>query len=232
MSPNGKLESIIYWVVRFFIPVWIGLSSLIFISIILTTPNIKIFNLNFAEKGWEHLINVFKVPISFLGIGIPIYGIILTLYRSIQSEKQILLFRENVQFNNYYRHKDEFIKAMSEHFKSEFEWKKHSLSRIYILWLGNVYESNYKVKGHILNLLESYYEEIFRENVDIGKVKDIVSEVGFESKVHEDNIIRFLESKKDNYITDSIRFIEKTLEFTGQDIRRSDEAKEFISKMY
>ncbi len=81
-----------------FLLIIVGVISLL---ILIYTEQIELFSFDPSENGWGHFVNIFKVPLSIIGISIPIYGILVALSKLFQTEK---LFKLNKQaFESTYR---------------------------------------------------------------------------------------------------------------------------------
>ncbi len=228
---KSKLEDRVNWLYKNFIKIWLTIGMLIIVSIILSTNQVSLFKFDWSEIGWEHFVNVFKVPLSFIGLGIPIYGIIVTMYRSIQNEKQLELFRQNVNFNNYYRHMDELVKTLSSYHNinqlygrgAEEDFYRY----LYTKWFGTDYNIDFKIPDLILSTVKQFYDEIenvVTKKVELNneKIKNMILILGFEKKIDDGLITELGRCIIQSYVTHSIRMCEKILEFGNQSVEKND----------
>ncbi|EOA9037069.1 hypothetical protein ACIMS2_004500 [Vibrio harveyi] len=88
----------------------IAIITLISIAISLTIYYNSNLELSLSYQGFNHAISVFKVPLGILALLIPLGAIYATNHRSRQTIKQIELTRIQNNFNNYYKHIEEYIK--------------------------------------------------------------------------------------------------------------------------
>lgn len=96
---KNRREIIYFILYHYFFIVAIPILT-IFILILFNTNEIELFYFDFSEKGFAHFVNIFKVPLSLVGLSIPLYGILLALYRMYQTE-EIMLFNQKVFESNY-----------------------------------------------------------------------------------------------------------------------------------
>lgn len=231
MIEKSRFENFIQWLYKYFVFVWVIIGISIFLIIFFNTKQISFLDNDWSEIGWEHFVNIFIVPLTFIGLGIPIYGIIVTMYRSIQNEKQLKLFSQNVNFNNYYRHMDELVKTLSSYSNinqlygrgAEEDFYKY----LYTKWFGTDYNIDFKIPDLILSTVKQFYDEI--ENVVIKKVelnkekiKNMILLLGFEKKIDDGLITELGRGRTQSYITHSIRMCEKILEFSNQSVEKND----------
>ncbi len=87
---------------------WILGSIYLSLIFYLTSPAISLWPPDLTASGFELFVDVFKIPIYFFVGCMPIYGIILTLERMKQTERQYSILLNNY----YYQHKDKFIEEM------------------------------------------------------------------------------------------------------------------------
>ena len=230
---KSTLEYKVTWLYKNFIKIWLTIGMLIIVSILLSTNQISLFQIDFSEIGWEHFVNIFKVPLTFIGLGIPIYGIIVTMYRSIQNEKQLKLFSQNVKFNNYYKHMDEFIKKLSSTMESNRYWggkrDEDLLRKIYVKWYGANFDTNFKISDEILHLVKEFYDELNeiysqQKKLDLTKLKNIVKKLGFETRV-TDIPFKKLERQPDGIegsLQTMIKLCESIMEFSNQGVEKNE----------
>ncbi|CAB0151230.1 hypothetical protein PSI9734_01643 [Pseudidiomarina piscicola] len=65
---------------------------------------------NFDYHGWNHLITVYKVPLGILATLIPLVALLAANHRSVQTNEQIRVTVSNNNFQNYFRHIEQFEK--------------------------------------------------------------------------------------------------------------------------
>ncbi len=90
---------------KWFLWIWIGIF---FILYYFTAKASGVFCLHidcidFSKNGWENFVDIFKAPLSFLGFGIPIYGIIVTLYRSAQFNENMYEVKSQKFNTNFFQ---------------------------------------------------------------------------------------------------------------------------------
>ena len=240
---KSKLENKVVWLYKNFIKIWFTTGMLIIVSIILSTNQISFGcdSLDGSEIGWAHFINVFKVPLSFIGLGIPIYGIIVTMYRSLQNEKQLELFRQNVNFNNYYRHMDEFLKKMSSYFDKIGGWGDYTnedkLRTLYVKWYGAEFKTDFMISRETLNLVEEFYDRLNTlclrtKNVNIPDTMHIIEKLGFEKQVSISSITNLTTTQPiviDDSIHNVIKVCETILKFSNQEVKINKFVKDILS---
>lgn len=230
---------------RWFPLIWFIISITILISIVFS---IQFLKPDTFKVGWNYLVTILKVPLSFLVIGIPIYGIILALKRIYQTEDQLKLFAQNIHLNNYYKHMEEFIKTII-YFRDSYEptisigddlfdnKEKYNdfkerltsdfLRRLYIKWYGNDFKSNYKIKIDIHNSIKDLYQNIeqyYKSNQNSSyemRIIDLIVKLGFKPI--------FIES---GFLFDEVHWIfrvcERALEFSNQSVDESKEVRKLL----
>jgi hypothetical protein len=226
--PNS--EDIINWLYKKFIRYWSLLGLVIYLTIFNSTNQISfgLDGFDFSEIGWAHFINIFKVPLSFIGLGIPIYGIILTMHRSQQNEKQLELFRINVNFNNYFKHKDEFVKRMTPYFESLGGWRDYTdedkLRTLYEKWYGSDFKTDFKISAPINHVVHELFDSLNtlytgKHRVHIETIRHLIKILGFENKVRLVSLTNFAESPKHiaRDIQNVIKVCDTIFKFSNED---------------
>lgn len=110
-------------VITFFISI-VCLSTLFFIFILKTTPGSIVYKGGY--EGLNSFFEIFRIPILVLTSLFPVLGILLAIYRSEQNQlqieqtkKQISNIQESNNFNNYYKHLEQFKIHCSEVMSSQ-----------------------------------------------------------------------------------------------------------------
>jgi len=84
---------------------WILFTVLLFIIVLFTNNEIRIWPPDISSDGLSLFVRIFRIPLYFFAAGIPIYGIIISLQRMQHSEKQFNL----LMYSSYYKHLEDFI---------------------------------------------------------------------------------------------------------------------------
>lgn len=96
---------------------WILSGSVVFISSLSTALIIAHSSLSFdfSYEGFNSAIEIFKFPIAFLAMLIPLVALINANHRSEQTKAQILYAESQSTFSNYHKHIEEFEKYLDSH---------------------------------------------------------------------------------------------------------------------
>ncbi|MDH1632415.1 hypothetical protein [Pseudomonas mosselii] len=91
------------------VPIVCGLS--LFLAALTANENYKIC---FTSACIELFFNLYKYPISILGLAVPLSAIVAAIHRSNETAYQIKLTLSQNTFNNYTKHQEEFSKLLKE----------------------------------------------------------------------------------------------------------------------
>ena len=90
----------------------LAISIFLFIAFILSTVFICInqpsLSIQLNSAGFTNFLKIYSPSLQIGTSAIVFFTLWLTFERMNQTEKQLNLNQENVKFNNYYRHKEEF----------------------------------------------------------------------------------------------------------------------------
>lgn len=67
-----------------------------------------------STKGFSVFLKIYEFPIKLATASVVLFGLWLTIERMKQTDKQIESIVSNNRFNNFYKHREEFIKFMSD----------------------------------------------------------------------------------------------------------------------
>lgn len=87
---------------------FIAAALIIFLIIFFNEGIYYLFS--FTSKGFKLFLTLYDFPIKILTASVILFGIQLTLARMRQTHKQIEIITDNSRFNNFYKHREEFIK--------------------------------------------------------------------------------------------------------------------------
>ncbi|WP_422399190.1 hypothetical protein, partial [Vibrio breoganii] len=106
---------------------WLALLGCVVPSTVLFAMILVSANLVYSPtyEGINHFINVFKVPLSLLGLSIPMSALIASLHKSAQTELQIKLSHRHSLFSNYNAHF-----TMFNLYIDESRWAQHIERRV------------------------------------------------------------------------------------------------------
>ncbi|MGF1761097.1 hypothetical protein L4D76_24890 [Photobacterium sagamiensis] len=110
-----------------------------------------------SYEGINNFVEIFKVPLSIVALIIPAVAIIASNHRSIQTAAQIKISIQQNIFTNYFKHKEEFVKYLSEYddlFKGLKEPVCNDPSFLHKLFFPNVMDGDYSVDKEILITIE------------------------------------------------------------------------------
>lgn len=110
---------------------WAVVGSCVFISVasfIVITLNSSI-ELNLGYSGFNAFFEIFKFPLAFLALLIPLVAVMASNHRSVQTRQQISSSEEQTKFSNYFRHISEFESYISSHVNNNVKFS--SLRQLY-----------------------------------------------------------------------------------------------------
>jgi len=91
----------------------IGFMVVAFISFIWTLICESTIYFDFTSQGWSDFLDYYSPQIKIAGVGIALFALWMTAARMKQTEDQIRSIVENNRFNNFFKHRDEFVKYFS-----------------------------------------------------------------------------------------------------------------------
>ncbi|MGX5219674.1 hypothetical protein ACVTMO_13680 [Pseudomonas segetis] len=113
---NSSLHRTITFQLSIGIPIFLGVVSALAIS--QSEPS---YSLCFNSSCFETWLQLYKAPLTFAALAIPLAGITAAVHRSIETQTQISLTNqqlrltiENNTFSNYIKHRDDFIKLLRD----------------------------------------------------------------------------------------------------------------------
>lgn len=119
------------------------LSTVIFFFFIIVDKFSQI-QLDFSQEGFTFFFDLFDFPVKLLTAGAVLFGLWLTIERMKQTEKQIDSIVSNNRFNNFYKHKEEFVNFMlNRQVFTQFPSNKHANIKNYTVMIYNLaYSTN------------------------------------------------------------------------------------------
>jgi hypothetical protein len=128
---------------------WCATTAILYFIILFSSNEIAKWPPQITADGLALFVKVFSIPLYFFAAGIPIYGIILTVKRLDQSEKQYSL----LMYSSYYRHLDDFINYLKQINEPDIrlicgdtsENPEILLRRWHSIWFGNEKEFTHRV---------------------------------------------------------------------------------------
>jgi hypothetical protein len=117
------------------------------------------------------LFEVFKVPISILGVTITIVAIMTVLHRSSQISVQIKLSTEQNDFANYYKHLEEFERFINENKLLSKAYNIHSIKSLHRKVWPNFKNGDYSISVQHLNYVKFLFGKMITE---LYEVPDII----------------------------------------------------------
>lgn len=107
MSVEKKLSSLLEFKFAVFLPL---IVACICTFIIIGNSNL-VFDLTFS--GFNEALTIFKVPISIVALIFPLVAFVATNHRSRQTAETLIRNQAQVNFANYYKHREEYFKVLS-----------------------------------------------------------------------------------------------------------------------
>lgn len=154
---------------------WVAFSLFIisFALVIIILVEKKI-DLSCTLKFFESLFFILDIPIKILAAAIAILTIGITVYRAYQFDKGMEVANNNNQFNNYYKHREEFIKEFSD--KTFFKEYREITGRDTSEYVKNLYNEFYysspnefspKINSEIKNKIDKFIDGVSNSKVNI-----------------------------------------------------------------
>ena len=91
----------------------ICLMVISFVSFVWTLCTASRLYFDFTNQGWRDFLNYYDAQLKIAGVGIAFFALWMTSARMKQTEDQIRSIVENNRFNNFFKHRDEFVKSLS-----------------------------------------------------------------------------------------------------------------------
>ncbi len=133
-------------------------------------------------EGVNQLLNIFKVPIGILALIIPIWALLASNHRSVQTKEQIALIQEQNLFANYYKHLEEFKKyceahdSLLEYQENEFLYfKVKSYAKLHAYFFLNSYKGDYSIDPKKLIILSEDLMALKTKRTEILEIRYIFS---------------------------------------------------------
>lgn len=172
------------------------LSILLLLSLLGNIVHLGFLPIDLTNQGFITFFNLYSSSIKIAGALLAVVTLIITLERMKQTKDQIKLIGDNNKFNNYYKHREEFVKYFSDN--------------DYIMYIKG--EDELDKKRFINVLYELFYYPSYHEfspviNNDAEKVINIFMTAVRNSELNKDNFdLLSAEGIKeiDNTITNSI----------------------------
>ncbi|MFZ1291433.1 MAG: hypothetical protein WAR79_15165 [Melioribacteraceae bacterium] len=164
--------------------VLLALSIFSSILILISEPNLTT---RFDSNGFAYFFNLFSPSIKFATASIFFLTLWVTFKRMQQTQEQIEITLGNVQFNNFYKHKEEFINFLGKMPFFEFIKKNSSidiytlLPTVYFYFFNATYEKfqpnlNEQAKEEIYNFIKLVKNSSLSnkdQNLEIVKIDEI-----------------------------------------------------------
>ncbi|MCF8240760.1 MAG: hypothetical protein K9J16_05185 [Melioribacteraceae bacterium] len=103
---NYSLILKLFWIV--------GLVSSMLIFLYILFFQSTTYKFNTTIEGFSGFLTVFDFPIKLLTASVVLFGLWLTIERMKQTDKQIDSIVSNNRFNNFYKHREEFLKSFEK----------------------------------------------------------------------------------------------------------------------
>jgi len=173
---------------------WIIITGGLYFMILFTSDEIRIWPPEFTADGLSLFVKIFSIPLYFFAAGIPIYGIILTIKRIDQTDKQ---YRE-LMYSSYSNHLEDFIESLKKSNPADIHILSNAMKeneellyrRWHKIWFGNENTFNHFIKDsaikEVKNLLQSVSkirEQVLHDQTiaveSLDQVKNQLFKVGF-----------------------------------------------------
>ncbi|NWD81003.1 hypothetical protein HX891_11525 [Pseudomonas reactans] len=107
MTAHKKLGESILFKMALSIPIAMG--TMLFAATLLSNKN---FSVCFTSECVNYFFQLYKIPLSILGLSVPLTAIVAALHRSEEAHQQIQETLKQNTFNNYIKHQEEFYKIL------------------------------------------------------------------------------------------------------------------------
>lgn len=177
--------------------IWIAgivISFLIFLYLLFFQTSEYSFNI--SVEGFSGFLTIFEFPIKLLTASVVLFGLWLTIKRMEQTDKQIESISSNNRFNNFYKHREDFLKRF-ENFN--FLKKINQYQQLHNNNRGIAPEKKVTINLTPYNLASEFYSVFYYSHP---------SDFNYEmNEISKQNIDKFIEkisklSMKDTYEID------------------------------
>jgi hypothetical protein len=206
-----------------------------------TSYEIRIWPPEFTADGLSLFVKVFSIPLYFFAAGIPIYGIILTIKRIDQTDRQ---YRE-LMYSGYANHLEDFIESLKKsnsadiHILSNVMKENEELlyRRWHKIWFGNEKTFDHFIKDSAINEVKDLFQNVskIREQISndqkiafesLEQVKNQLIKVGFN---FSNDIIHSIQHKgTSGEIQSSIKLLVNIPKLSGEQIFIDEYIKQLI----
>ncbi|WP_441258187.1 hypothetical protein ACS18Q_18515 [Vibrio sp. Vf1514] len=143
-------------VVRFTIGTML-LTSILIALIIYTQTGLEF---RFDYEGFNNLLNIFKVPLGFSALIIPIVALLAANHRSEQTKKQIEVTNKQNCFSNHYKHLEEFEKYFKKYEKVDECMSTLDSRHMHGLIFPKSLEGELTISDNYLNVFDFIYDTL------------------------------------------------------------------------
>lgn len=138
----------------------IGTMLLTSIFIALIIYNQSRLEFRFDYEGFNNLLNIFKVPLGFSALIIPIVALLAANHRSEQTKKQIEVTNKQNCFSNYYKHLEEFEKYFKKYEGKDEYMSKLDSRHMHGLIFPRSLEGDLTLSDNYLNVFDFIYDKL------------------------------------------------------------------------
>lgn len=123
----------------------LGLMTIALTSFVYTLIFISRIYIDFSSQGWNDFLDNYSPQLKIAGVGLALFALWMTTERMRQTQDQIKAITDNNRFNNFFKHREEFIKYFGskkyivELAKNSIELLDTHLLRIYEHFFYNTY---------------------------------------------------------------------------------------------
>jgi len=176
---------------------------------------------NWSYSGFNNVLTIFKVPLSFLAMVIPTVALFAANHRSEQTKEQMRLANVQNNFANYYKHQEEFEKFCEK----DIENSKNRIIlplKFHILAFPKATEGVYSVAENFIEEMDDFLIKILKISEELD-----VREFGEENSISRDlkEDLKYFSSKYN--IGGYGRTTDKPIPF----LTSSSNMREFVDKL-
>ncbi len=120
-----------------------------------------------SSTGLKEFISYYQPQIALAGVGIALFALWITSERMKQTKEQIDVMSDNNKFNNFYKHREEFIKYLSSQafIVNLANYSKQNLNDLLLEYHGYFFTRRYdefkpKIRPSIKNRMKSFFNSI------------------------------------------------------------------------
>lgn len=160
----------IYILKYFLYGAWLTILILFLIALISDISSASKFNYSISSQGIKQLFEIYSISIQLGTALLAISALILTLERMRQTRAQIDSIDYNYRFNNFYKHREEFIKYSS---KKSFivnlaKYSEQNLDDLLITYHEMYFAQSYeefdaKIKSYRLKEIKEYLKSLHQD---------------------------------------------------------------------